>query len=124
MLRRIYDSEKYLFVFISAAQAKDLYYHHNNIKNILHADQDNDHNILYFVPEIASKYDGTKLVDNMAIKDIALAYVTIANCLEVFILHNTNEMNDEFDRQDNKEYVGTILTDADNLMMNDNVSTS
>ena len=55
---------------------------------------------------------------------MALAYVAIANCLEVFILHNKNEMNDEFDRQDNKEYFGTILTDADNSMMKDTVSTS
>ena len=82
-----------LFIVISAALAKDINYHHNNIKNILHAEQDNDHNILYFVPEIASKYDGMKIVDNLAIKDMALAYVAIANCLEVFILHNTNEMN-------------------------------
>ena len=38
-----------LFIVISTAQAKDLNYHHNNLKNILHADQDNEHNILYFV---------------------------------------------------------------------------
>ena len=113
-----------LFIVISAALAKDLNYHHNNIKNILHAEQDNDHNILYFVPEIASKYDGMKIVDNLAIKDMVLVYVAITNCLEVFILHNKIEMNDEFDRQDNKEYVGTVLTDTDNSMWNDNVSTS
>ena len=60
----------------------------------------------------------------MAIKDVALAYVAIANCLEVFILHKKIEMNDEFERQDNKEYLGTILTDTDNLSIMDNVSTS
>ena len=113
-----------LFVFISAAQSKNVSYHHNNLKNILHTQQDKDQNMLYFIPEIAKKFDGKKIVENLAIKDMALAYVAVANCLEFFILGENNFMNEEFEKQDNKKYNTTQFKDTDNLSVTDNVSTS
>ena len=48
--------------------------------------QNDANNVLYFVPEIVKKFDGVRMVDMLSIKDIALTYVAVHNCLEIYFL--------------------------------------